>query len=205
MARVKKTSRTTNKKGTIEGDSVSATSKPASTKIRVGAKPPQASKPKQAKQKPSQSQPNEAVSAGAMVTFTPSTKGPGHSSQSQLEASRRVQSAKDASFQALNLANQIVCPDCGSTDIIDEEKSGNSVCNECGIVVEENAIVSSIEFSESGGNSQVIGQFVSGTSSKAYSNSGLRRGGDTVAPVIRESIRCLGVRRRFNKLQLSST
>ena len=71
---------------------------------------------------------------------------------------------------------QSTCPNCGGSEIVHEDKSGNSICYDCGVVVEENAIVSSIEFSESGGNSQVIGQFVSATSSKAYSQSG-RRGG----------------------------
>jgi len=43
------------------------------------------------------------------------------------------------------------------------------VCTECGVVLEENAIVSAVEFVEgAGGASSMVGQFVSATSSKAY-------------------------------------
>lgn len=73
--------------------------------------------------------------------------------------------------------NQLCCPNCSSKDIDYDEKSGSAVCTVCGVVVEENAIVSSIEFSEAGGTSQVIGQFVSQSMTKPYSSSGSRRGG----------------------------
>jgi transcription factor IIIB subunit 2 len=55
------------------------------------------------------------------------------------------------------------------------------VCTDCGVVVEENAIVSSVEFVEgAGGASSMVGQFVSATSSKAYTGpaaGGAVRGG----------------------------
>lgn len=64
------------------------------------------------------------------------------------------------------------CPNCGSTNIEQHDASGASVCTECGVVLEENAIVSSVEFVEgAGGASSMVGQFVSATSSKAYSSS----------------------------------
>ncbi|KAA0148748.1 hypothetical protein FNF27_02713 [Cafeteria roenbergensis] len=48
-----------------------------------------------------------------------------------------------------------------------------TICDGCGTVLTENAVVSSVEFQEtSGGGSAVVGQFVSGTSSKSYGGSG---------------------------------
>lgn len=38
------------------------------------------------------------------------------------------------------------CPSCGSRDIDYHEAGGHSACVKCGTVVEENVIVSSIEF-----------------------------------------------------------
>jgi transcription factor IIIB subunit 2 len=58
------------------------------------------------------------------------------------------------------------------------------VCVSCGVVVEENAIVSAVEFVEgAGGASSMVGQFVSATSSKAFTGGagggagGVHRGG----------------------------
>tara|TARA_B110001450_G_C17327697_1_gene362113 strand:- start:268 stop:435 length:168 start_codon:yes stop_codon:yes gene_type:complete len=48
-----------------------------------------------------------------------------------------------------------VCPNCGSTHIEMQGASGASVCIECGVVLEENAIVSSVEFVEQGGASSM--------------------------------------------------
>jgi transcription factor IIIB subunit 2 len=53
------------------------------------------------------------------------------------------------------------CPHCGSKDIEFHESAGHAACVECGTLLEENTIVSSIEFQESGDRSHVIGQFVS--------------------------------------------
>ena len=58
------------------------------------------------------------------------------------------------------------CPSCGSRDIEFIESSGHRVCVQCGTVLEENAIVSSVEFQECGDRSHVVGQFVSASSSK---------------------------------------
>ena len=38
------------------------------------------------------------------------------------------------------------CPKCGSRDIDFQESGGQSICVSCGTVLEENTIVSSIEF-----------------------------------------------------------
>jgi transcription factor IIIB subunit 2 len=69
------------------------------------------------------------------------------------------------------------CPNCGSTHIELVIASGASVCTQCGVILEENAIVSAVEFVEgAGGASSMVGQFVSATSSKAYTGQGGRGG-----------------------------
>ncbi|GAB9472318.1 Brf1-like TBP-binding domain [Globisporangium polare] len=66
-----------------------------------------------------------------------------------------------------------VCPTCSCTEIDIVDVSGEAVCVNCGTILEENNIVSSIEFHESGGGAHsVVGQFVSSTSSKSYGNIG---------------------------------
>lgn len=75
-------------------------------------------------------------------------------------------------------SSKLMCPNCGSRDIEQHDASGASVCTECGVVVEENAIVSAVEFVEgSGGSSSMVGQFVSATSSKAYTGGSSGMGG----------------------------
>lgn len=79
-------------------------------------------------------------------------------------------------------SSSLMCPNCGSREIEQHDASGASVCIECGVVVEENAIVSAVEFVEgAGGASSMVGQFVSATSSKAYtggsSSGGHHHGG----------------------------
>ena len=61
------------------------------------------------------------------------------------------------------------CPACGSQDIDYNDAGGESLCTNCGCVLEENTIVSSIEFAENtNGASSVIGQFVSATSTQPF-------------------------------------
>ncbi|KAJ1417917.1 cyclin-like protein, partial [Ochromonadaceae sp. CCMP2298] len=76
------------------------------------------------------------------------------------------------------------CPKCGSRDIDFQESSGQSICVSCGTALEENTIVSSIEFQESGDRSHVIGQYISATCSKPYSGGGrpMGRHGDSRDP-----------------------
>ena len=88
------------------------------------------------------------------------------------------------------------CPNCGSTHIEQHDASGASVCTECGVVLEENAIVSAVEFVEgAGGASSMVGQFVSATSSKAYSTSQAGRGGYGFSRDSRETTLANGRRR----------
>ncbi|RHY88055.1 hypothetical protein DYB35_005296 [Aphanomyces astaci] len=68
---------------------------------------------------------------------------------------------------------RLVCPTCQCTEIDTHEASGESVCVSCGTVVEANVIVSSVEFSESGGSHSVIGQIVSGNATKMSTNIGM--------------------------------
>lgn len=68
------------------------------------------------------------------------------------------------------------CNLCGSSNIDFYEAAGQSICCDCGAVLEESTIVNSIEFQESGDRAQVIGQYVSATCSKPYSG---RMGGRT--------------------------
>ena len=69
------------------------------------------------------------------------------------------------------------CSHCNSTDIEYSEAAGHSACVECGTLVEEDALVSTVEFQESGDRSHVVGTFVSASmSSKPYSSSIRSRG-----------------------------
>lgn len=56
-----------------------------------------------------------------------------------------------------------VCRNCGSSDIDVDQSRGDAVCMGCGSVLEDNIIVSEVEFAETGGGrSSAVGQFVSG-------------------------------------------
>uniref|UniRef100_K3X7N9 B-related factor 1 n=1 Tax=Globisporangium ultimum (strain ATCC 200006 / CBS 805.95 / DAOM BR144) TaxID=431595 RepID=K3X7N9_GLOUD len=71
------------------------------------------------------------------------------------------------------MSSTTICPTCSCTEIDIVDVSGEAVCVSCGTILEENNIVSSIEFHESGGGAHsVVGQFVSSTSSKSYGNIG---------------------------------
>lgn len=55
-----------------------------------------------------------------------------------------------------------VCRNCGGTDIEFDSARGDAVCTGCGSVLEDNIIVSEVQFVEnSGGGSSAVGQFVS--------------------------------------------
>ena len=55
-----------------------------------------------------------------------------------------------------------VCSNCGGTDIEYDHARGDAVCTNCGSVLEDNIIVSEVNFQETAsGGSSVIGQFVS--------------------------------------------
>ena len=55
-----------------------------------------------------------------------------------------------------------VCSQCGCNDIDIDSARGDAVCTGCGSVLEDQIIVSEIQFQESsGGVSSMVGQFVS--------------------------------------------
>ena len=65
------------------------------------------------------------------------------------------------------------CPNCNSSNIESLGPSGSSVCTDCGIIVEENTIVSSVEFVEgAGGSSSMVGQFVGANSARGFGTGG---------------------------------
>lgn len=55
-----------------------------------------------------------------------------------------------------------MCRTCGGSDIDVDQGRGSAVCTSCGSVLEDNIIVSEVQFVEgSGGVSSAVGQFVS--------------------------------------------
>ncbi|XDV42007.1 hypothetical protein PO909_010765 [Leuciscus waleckii] len=67
------------------------------------------------------------------------------------------------------------CKNCGGADIDTDPARGSAVCTACGSVLEDNIIVSEVQFVEnSGGVSSAVGQFVSadGTSKTPVLGSG---------------------------------
>ncbi|XP_063296180.1 transcription factor IIIB 90 kDa subunit [Pelobates fuscus] len=54
-----------------------------------------------------------------------------------------------------------VCRSCGCSEIDVDAARGDAVCTGCGSVLEDNIIVSEVQFVESGGASAAVGQFVS--------------------------------------------
>ena len=58
-----------------------------------------------------------------------------------------------------------VCKHCGGTDVDVDQARGDAVCMTCGSVLEDNIIVSEVQFEQNaGGGSSVIGQYVSAES-----------------------------------------
>lgn len=93
------------------------------------------------------------------------------------------------------------CPNCGSTSIESRVASGESVCTECGVVVEENVIVSSVEFEETAaGTSRMMGTIVGADRTRAYSagrNEFTRDSRETTLANARKRIQDVAVRLRL--------
>ncbi|CAL1527133.1 unnamed protein product [Lymnaea stagnalis] len=65
------------------------------------------------------------------------------------------------------------CSQCGCTDIDTDPARGDAVCTNCGTVLEDQIIVSEVQYQEnSAGGASVIGQFVSNDGSRAQSFRG---------------------------------
>ena len=98
------------------------------------------------------------------------------SRKSSSSSSTSTSSSISSSFQQNNASSSVPprnkqlkptlqCQFCKSTIIDKDESSGTTTCTGCGAVLEENCIVSSVQFSETGnGGTAIIGQFVSATS-----------------------------------------
>lgn len=69
------------------------------------------------------------------------------------------------------------CKNCGGSDIDIDPARGSAVCTACGSVLEDNIIVSEVQFVEnSGGVSSAVGQFVSADGKSCSSKLGLSVG-----------------------------
>lgn len=65
------------------------------------------------------------------------------------------------SCPAITMSSRL-CRTCGGSDIDVDQARGSAVCTGCGSVLEDNIIVSEVQFVEgSGGVSSAVGQFVS--------------------------------------------
>ena len=61
-----------------------------------------------------------------------------------------------------------VCSNCGGSDIDIDHTRGDAVCMNCGSVLEDNIIVSEVQFQENSiGGTSAIGQFVSAEGRKS--------------------------------------
>lgn len=79
-----------------------------------------------------------------------------------------------------------VCRGCGGTDIELDAARGDAVCTGCGSVLEDNIIVSEVQFVEnSGGGSSAVGQFVS---LDGGSGGGASRGPRALRARVRKSL-----------------
>lgn len=86
-----------------------------------------------------------------------------------------------------------VCRGCGGTDIELDAARGDAVCTGCGSVLEDNIIVSEVQFVEnSGGGSSAVGQFVS---LDGGSRGGASRGPRALRVGVRKSLCSQGERR----------
>ncbi|XP_072031993.1 transcription factor IIIB 90 kDa subunit-like [Amphiura filiformis] len=76
------------------------------------------------------------------------------------------------------MSKATVCPNCGGSDIDNDQARGNAVCVNCGSVIEDNFIVSEVNFAENSlGGTSVIGQFVPSEGGKTHSlGSSFRHG-----------------------------
>ncbi|XP_028993792.1 BRF1 RNA polymerase III transcription initiation factor subunit a isoform X2 [Betta splendens] len=115
-----------------------------------------------------------------------------------------------------------VCRNCGSADIDVDQARGDAVCMGCGSVLEDNIIVSEVEFVETGGGgSSAVGQFVSaedgarqpsfgdahlagmGSESRAQTLSKARQHINTLGHQLQMSQRCLDTALNFYKMALA--
>ncbi|XP_071800924.1 transcription factor IIIB 90 kDa subunit-like isoform X2 [Asterias amurensis] len=78
----------------------------------------------------------------------------------------------------MSKTKSIVCKTCGGSEIDTDQARGSAVCVNCGSVIEDNFIVSEVNFAENSlGGTSVVGQFVSSEGGKSHSLGGNFRHG----------------------------
>lgn len=116
------------------------------------------------------------------------------------------------------MSKAVVCPNCGGSDIDNDQSRGNAVCVSCGSVIEDNFIVSEVNFQENSlGGTSVIGQLVSSEGKTGSSLGGnfrtgvgkesrmitLQRGKDRITHIgnqLNLNNHCLGIAYNFFKM-----
>jgi len=65
--------------------------------------------------------------------------------------------------------SSLVCQHCGCNDIDTDPGRGDAVCTQCGSVLQDQIIVSEVQFAENaGGGASVMGQYVSTDGTNAF-------------------------------------
>lgn len=98
------------------------------------------------------------------------------------------------------------CPNCGGSEIDIDQARGNAVCVACGSVLEDNIIVSEVNFAENAlGGTSVIGQYVSAEGGKSHSlGSSFHHGFGKESRAVtlqngKRKIQMLGAQLKFNQ------
>ncbi|KAK1874740.1 Transcription factor IIIB 90 kDa subunit [Dissostichus eleginoides] len=97
-----------------------------------------------------------------------------------------------------------VCRSCGGGDIDVDQARGSAVCTSCGSVLEDNIIVSEVQFVEgSGGVSSAVGQFVSADESRAQTLQAGKRQIQQLGSQLKLNQHCLDTAFNFFKMVVS--
>lgn len=98
------------------------------------------------------------------------------------------------------------CSSCGGTDI--EVDRGVAVCTSCGVVLEENCIVSEVQFEENAyGGASAIGQFVSSDAQggtgfiNSYRGGGGKASREVTLKKARERISMMGQQLKYQLIR----
>ena len=76
------------------------------------------------------------------------------------------------------MSGKKTCKNCTSTDIEVDQARGIAVCINCGVVLEENCIVSEVQFEENAyGGASAVGQFLSNDNQGGTGFTNAYRGG----------------------------
>ena len=121
-----------------------------------------------------------ATTTTAITTAAASSEGAASDAETEVVGTLSVadDGKKSPSDAASVGTTTFRCPNCNSAAIESLGPSGSSVCTDCGIIVEENTIVSTVEFVEgAGGSSAMVGQFVGANATRSFGVLGGRRGG----------------------------